>query len=193
MNRKEYMNEFQFTENLVGAMGTIISQKEGKDYLCFKTIYKIKEHKELVLSAPDPNHGSYGLPGYNGAEIRAITEKYGHLVEETIEEQRVPIIMIIEKDLFEILREKNIEITKVLLDELKITYSECYGTFNIKEFTEAFPCLNPFFNGLNKWREESGRTTIDEWIIDKELDRYLSDNNTLKEKINKKEKAIKHV
>ena len=76
---------------------------------------------------------------------------------------------------------------------MKITYSECYGAFNIKEFTEAFPCLNPFFNSLNKWREETRRTTIDECIIDKELDRCLSDNTTLKEKINKKEKAIKHV
>ncbi len=179
---KEYKNEFQFTESLVGAMGTIISQKEDKDYLCFKTIYKIKEHNELVVSAPDPNYHSYGLPGYNGAEIRAITEKYGHLVEETIEEQRVPIIMIIEKDLLEILREKNIEITKVLLDELKITYTECYGTFNIKSITEDFPCFNSFFNSLNKWREETGRATIDEQIIDKELDRCLEDKSNIKKK-----------
>lgn len=191
MSKKEYINEFPFTESLTDAIGTIISQEEGKDYLCFKTLYKIPEHNELVLSSPDPNYHSYGLPGYSGAEIKVITEKYGHIVSETIEEQRVPIIIIIEKNLLEILREKKIEITKELLDALKITYTECYGTYNIKDIAEAFPYINSFFNSLNKWRKETGRFTLDEWVIDKELEGYLNNGKKLREYFDVKKKTRK--
>ena len=59
MSKKEYINEFPFTESLTDAIGTIISQEECKDYLCFKTLYKIPEHNELVLSSRDPNYHSY--------------------------------------------------------------------------------------------------------------------------------------
>lgn len=36
MSKKEYINEFPFTESLTDAIGTIISQEEGKDYLVLK-------------------------------------------------------------------------------------------------------------------------------------------------------------
>lgn len=162
---KDNENEFQYSSYLANTIGTIISKNEGKEYKCFKTTYVIKKHKELITPLLDYlSYNAYEIPYYN-------------------EEQSFSVIVIIEKNLLEILKENKIDLNKIILDELKITYTECYNTFDIKKIVEDFSNLQPFFDILNRIRKETGKSTLNETEIDEAANEYLNNKNIIKKKI----------
>lgn len=177
MNRKErvnnkkevytqykYYNQFYLSDELKDAMTTLISEKEGKDYICEVVDCKIPEHIEQVIEYPN-FHGEVNM---GGKIMNALQEKYGRTVTKEIKEKKFTYMVIGTSEAIEGLQTKRFENKEEIKAGLKYTtgaHVEYDGVFNPEVFSSSYPYLKTFFRILNEWRFQNNRATLDDSII----------------------------
>ena len=175
----KYYNQFNLSNELAESISSIISQKEGTNYICKSLVITIPEHKGLVFSSPLDGYNAYGggLMALSGAQINAINEKYGKYVEGTIPAEDYAFLIIMDSDSLQTFSKfsfKSYDEIKRTLDVLSAFNTEYNGIFDSRTLSERFPYLQEFFDRLDEWRAETGRVTLDENILADGIKRVLA-------------------
>ncbi len=166
----KYYNQFHMTDELETTLTNLISEKEGGSYVCKIVSATIPEHTEEV-------YGYTGsVAGLSGADIAFRDEHYGHFYKIKIPTQEYEYITIMESiayQYFQRLSFSNIGEINNVLKALSIVFASYDGIFNSKMFYEKFPYLKEFFDSLDEWRAETGRVTLDDDILENNVQKVL--------------------
>lgn len=174
----KYYNQFNLSDQLSNAISMIISKNEKEDYVCKILTLTIPEHKGLVFRSPltDEDICRPGYSALSGAQINDINERYGKYIEGTIPEEDYCFLVVMKNEFYKIISKqsfKNEEEIKGALQVLSVFSQEYDGIFDSRTLIKKFPYLQDFFTGLDNWRAQTGRVTIDDNVLTESTERTL--------------------
>jgi len=180
----KYYNQFNLSNELSQAISTIISKKENDDYVCKILTLTIPEHKGIVFHSPLDGYNPYGggLNALSGAQINEINEKYGRYIEGTIPEENYSFFVVMKDDSYKKISKlsfKSKDEINMALELLGVFVEEYDGIFDSRILSKKFPYLQDFFSGIDDWRAQTGRVTIDDNVLNESAKRTLSKRKIL--------------
>jgi len=183
----DYYNQFNLSNELAQSISTIISEKEGTDYICTSLVVTIPEHNKSVFQEPykyvtyshDPIH-----PGRAKIDVKTEPSRY---VEKKFRAEEYSYLVVMDMQSFKAfskLKFKSENEIQRALNKLSIFNIEYDGIFDSRWLIKKFSYLEKFFDNLDNWRAEAGKVTLDDDILSECM---MHDYN-----VSKKQK-VKHI
>lgn len=146
----EEYEQFIMTPDLAETIIKIINNHEEEEYVCKIMDCVVPEHQEVIYHIPKNNIINKYCERKNKKE-----RKYTYLVI-----MKAELLPLFQELVFN--KKKDINYNLYLFDA---AYMEYFGDFKPEFLVNKFPYLEEFFNRLYKWREETGRVTIDADVL----------------------------
>ena len=167
----KYYNQFHMTDELESILTKLISDKEGKNYICKIISATIPEHTE------EESGYTGDVAGLSGADIAYMNENYGHFYKIKVPSQEYEYIAVMESIAYQYFQKYSFGDKREISNTLKalsVVFASYDGIFNSNIFYEKFPYLKAFFDSLDEWRAETGRVTIDDDILESSAKKVLN-------------------
>lgn len=185
-----YYYLFNITKNLTDLLSKIISEKEGKEYLCRSAEYKCLKHSRYEYIEP---YMDYELKKFNGELVRMPSYHSEEEKKIIVPEKKYVYLIIYEKKNEKVLNQfefKNKADMNKLINKYTVFNVECtnfimsssFSTGNkvyiadINAIEKSFPYLKYLLFQINQWRKDNMRMIPDETIINDSVSKVYKKN-----------------
>lgn len=162
----KYRDQFNITGKLSQTLSTIISKKEGTNYICGILKFNSKAHKEWINKVSEDSSHVPTLSSY-----KYLDETFIETKDFVKKEKPYSYFVVIEQETYRFFsqitsafsKKENVDRVLSILCPISQEYN---GVLDATELKEKYPYLETFFDHLDTWRMSNNRATLEDSVID---------------------------